>query len=188
MIACLTLGITFFKPCCWYELNCNKTHSSNLDLYRNFKATIIPWSSGCITLVQLGGGNIGSNLTSEFAKVDRCLQINYRNLTCLQVLITLSLQLGFGQNYHQKKWNFKSFPIKCRSKQLDTYWVQMLENISCTLVSGLGEKLMQKRHKLMSILIRFRDGEPTSLSSHVLTSFFTLSFFCPRFICESYIY
>ena len=29
-------------------------------------------------------------------------------------LITLPIQLGIGWNYHQKKWNFKSFPTICK--------------------------------------------------------------------------
>jgi hypothetical protein len=49
---------------------------------------------------------------------------------------------------------------------------KMLENILCTLVYGLGEKLLGMRQNLMSLLIRLWDREPTSLSSHVLTSFY----------------
>lgn len=43
------------------------------------------------------------------AKVDWCLEVPYKNLTCLQILITLPLQLGIGQNYLQKKCNLKEF-------------------------------------------------------------------------------
>lgn len=37
---------------------------------------------------------IGIELTSEFAKVDQRLEINYKNLTCIQMLITLPIHLG----------------------------------------------------------------------------------------------
>ena len=40
-----------------------------------------------------------------------------------------------------------------------------------SIVHDDGEKLLQKRQKLMSLLIRFWDRELSSLSSHVLTSF-----------------
>ena len=48
----------------------------------------------------------------------------------------------------------------------------MLKNILYTLVWGLGENLFWKREKLMSLLIRFWDREPSSLSSHALISFY----------------
>ena len=74
----------------------------------------------------------------------------------------LPMQLGNGQNYHQKKRNFKSFQTIYISKQsrkgsqLVEYWeFKMLENILCTLGWGLGEKLLRKRQKLMSLLIMF---------------------------------
>ena len=69
---------------------------------------------------------IGSKPTSKFVKVDHCVQINCINLICLQIFITMSIQLGIKQNYHQKKWNFKSNMINIEFK--------MLKNILCTLV------------------------------------------------------
>ena len=48
----------------------------------------------------------------------------------------------------------------------------MLKNKLCTLVKGLGEKLSQKRWKPMNQMIRIWDREPSSLSSHALTSFY----------------
>ena len=48
----------------------------------------------------------------------------------------------------------------------------MLKNKLCTLVQGLGEKVLRKSQKLMNLLIRFQEIEPNCLSSHVSTSFY----------------
>lgn len=53
------------------------------------------------------------------------LEINYRNLTCFYTPITLPIQLGIGQSWHDwKKWNLKSYPTICKSKQFDKNSVQ----------------------------------------------------------------
>ena len=59
-------------------------------------------------------------------------------------------QLGIGQIYHQKKWNFNAYPTICRLKQYEKNLVRNAQKKLCTLVDSL-----QKKKKLMSLLIRF---------------------------------
>ena len=80
-----------------------------------------------------------------------------------------------------------SFPTICKTNLFDKYWVQNAQNNLCTLVYGLGENSLQKRQKLMTLLIRFWDREHGSLSSHVWTSFQNWCIFYPHFKYESYI-
>ena len=72
-IACLTFGTTFLKSSCWSKSNCDKIHSSNLDLYRNLKVAIMPWSKSYTTLVQLGGRKtIVTFVMDNVVKYDNC--------------------------------------------------------------------------------------------------------------------
>ena len=68
---------------------------------------------------------------------------------------------------------------------------KMLENKLCTLVYDFRWITTAKESKvnepLMSLLLRFWDRKPSSLSSHVLKSFYNESCFYPHFICENYI-
>ena len=68
-------------------------------------------------------------------------------------------------------WHFKSFPIICKSKQFDKCWVQNAQKQTVNLGLGFRWNFFWKRKKLLSLLIRFWDREPSSLSSHAWISF-----------------
>ena len=65
-------------------------------------------------------------------------------------------------------------------KQFEKYRVQKCSEL-CTLVHGSCEKMLRKRQKLMSFLVRFWDKEPSSLTSHVVTYFSIKSFLLSTF-------
>ena len=89
------------------------------------------------------------------------------------MLITMPIQLEIGQNYHQKKWRFKSFQQYVDQSSLINIWVQIAWKHIVHLGLGFGEKLLRKNNlKLMNVLIKFWDRVPCSLGSHVLTTLF----------------
>ena len=90
---------------------------------------------------------IGLILTSKSTKVDWCLDIHYKNSPCLQMIITLPIHLGIGQNYHQKRWNVKSFPTICISKKYDTSWVLNAQKHIVHLGVGFRWKFVVKETK-----------------------------------------
>jgi hypothetical protein len=65
--------------------------------------------------------NNESKLTSKSTKAYCCLEVNYRNLTCLQMLIYMPTQLGIRHNTTERniisralqKYAYKINIIKC---------------------------------------------------------------------------
>lgn len=96
------------------------------------------------------------------------------------------LQLNQSSNGHiSVNINFDSSKTTTKTSKLSRFFQQytyqsnlinikfkMLKNKLCTLVQGLGEKVLRKSQKLMNLLIRFQEIEPNCLSSHVSTSFY----------------
>ena len=86
------------------------------------------------------------------------------------------------------KWSTISITLQQHANQNNLVYIEfkMLKNKLCTLVWGLGERLLRKRHKLKSLSIRLWDREPSCLISHVLTSIYIEKYYS-HIICESYI-
>ena len=101
-------------------------------------------------------------------------------------LLILPIHHIIGQNHHHKKWNFKSFPTMCRSKQFHKV-SSKCSKTNCAPWVRVRWKLLQKRHNLMSLLIRFWDREPISLSFSRPNIILHQIVLYPHFICESYI-
>ena len=94
----------------------------------------------------------------KYAKVDRCLEINFQNSTNLQTVITVSIQLKIEQKYHQKKRNFSSLDEEdwsithlgiCESRSMSRNELQKLNLYSnahnTTSTTRNQTKLPQKR-------------------------------------------
>ena len=66
----------------------------------------------------------------------------------------------------------KAFQQYANQSDLMNIEFRTFENMLCMLVLGLDGEMLRKRQKLMSLLYRFWDRDPSSLYSYVLTSFY----------------